>query len=142
MVQMMGQDETQAIANHKYICNHFLVVHLAGRWPQIGLTGREFRDAIENTVSGVASMSRRVVGVPRVQGSWSRDCEIYVRRPLSSGSPYYRWSCQVCCAFGPPLDIGCSRSRDTSTIRLESPSRLQTEALRGLRASRAHDGLG
>ncbi len=55
MVQMMGQDETQDIANHKYICNHFLVVHLAGRWPQIGLTGREFRVAIENTVPGVAS---------------------------------------------------------------------------------------
>ena len=54
MVQMMGQDETQVIANHKYICNHFLVVHLAGQWPQIGLTGREIREAIENTVSGVA----------------------------------------------------------------------------------------
>ncbi len=55
MVQMMGQDETQVIANHKYICNHFLVVHLAGQWPQIGSTGSEFRMAIETTVSGVAS---------------------------------------------------------------------------------------
>jgi hypothetical protein len=55
MIQMMGQDETEVIANHKYICNHFLVVHLARQWPQIGLTGSEFRLAIENTVSGVAS---------------------------------------------------------------------------------------
>ena len=55
MVQMMGQDETQDIANHKYICNHFLVVHLDGRWPQIGLEGSEFREANEITVSGAAS---------------------------------------------------------------------------------------
>ncbi len=47
MVQMMGQEETQAIANHKYICNHFLVVRLAGQRPQIGLTRSEFRVAIE-----------------------------------------------------------------------------------------------
>ncbi len=77
MVQMMDQDETRAIANHKYICNHFLVVRLAGRWLQIGLTRSEFRVAIEKHGLGAVRQTwLRIAGVPGVQGSRSSDCEI------------------------------------------------------------------